>query len=121
MRRPVRRRFQVVNADMKAGEIRSDRRRFGGRGAARRNTFATVANVQVLRHARMSKNFAKAGNGGKVLCATCFDPEHPVDNVLDGDLSTFWPTTGMHVRNMFHLPMVVSTTANARPAVAVLL
>ena len=46
----------------------------------------------------MSKNFAKSGNGGKVLCATCFDPEHPVGNVLDDDLSTFWPTTGMHVR-----------------------
>ena len=66
----------------------------------------------------MSKNFAKSGNGGKVLCATCFDPEHPVNNVLDDDLSTFWPTTGMHVRNMFHLPMAVSTTANR---VAVLL
>ena len=45
----------------------------------------------------MSKNFALPTNGGKVLCATCYDPDHPSSNIISDDTASFWPTTGMQV------------------------
>eukprot|EP00947_MAST-08B_sp_MAST-8B-sp1_P004067 g4067.t1 len=32
----------------------------------------------------------------KVLAATCNDPRHPPSNILNGDNSQFWSTTGLY-------------------------
>eukprot|EP00118_Oscarella_pearsei_P000178 m.4381 g.4381 ORF g.4381 m.4381 type:complete len:139 (+) comp10630_c0_seq1:28-444(+) len=38
---------------------------------------------------------AHHSNGGLILLATSNDPNHPCQNIIDGDKTTFWSTTGL--------------------------
>ena len=43
----------------------------------------------------MTRNLASDASGGEITAVTCFDPSHPKENMIDGDSSTFWVTTGL--------------------------
>nr|XP_058966582.1 intraflagellar transport protein 25 homolog [Pocillopora verrucosa] len=38
---------------------------------------------------------ALSSAGATIALATSFDENHPPENIIDGSLDTFWPTTGM--------------------------
>jgi len=59
--------------------------------------------------------------GGKVLMATCLDPSHHWDNVLDPSTQTFWMSTGLYPQEILlalgktgRISSVVLTSTNVR-------
>ncbi|XP_062506809.1 intraflagellar transport protein 25 homolog [Corticium candelabrum] len=43
----------------------------------------------------MTYDVAHKSSGGLVVLATSSDSRHPPENIIDGDKSTFWVTTGL--------------------------
>eukprot|EP01138_Halocafeteria_seosinensis_P014259 gb/GECG01014559.1/.p1 GENE.gb/GECG01014559.1/~~gb/GECG01014559.1/.p1 ORF type:complete len:141 (+),score=12.46 gb/GECG01014559.1/:1-423(+) len=41
-------------------------------------------------------DLAHVSRGASIFSSTSYDPEHDANNIIDGDESTFWATTGMY-------------------------
>ena len=69
----------------------------------------------------MSDNLALDSAGAEVVAVTCFDPARPKDNMIDGDLGTFWSTTGLFPQEVVvklsgesHVTSIETVTTNAQ-------
>ncbi|KAI8930292.1 galactose-binding domain-like protein, partial [Entophlyctis helioformis] len=57
------------------------------------------------------ENIALASNGAKLALATSEHPKHPPDCILDGNLKTFWISTGLYPQEFvvsFPAPVSIS-------------
>ena len=69
----------------------------------------------------MSDNLALDSAGAEVVAVTAFDPARPKDNMIDGDLGTFWSTTGLFPQEVVvklsgesHVTSIETVTTNAQ-------
>ena len=54
-----------------------------------------LSSEPVSAHTSM-RDLARRDSGGKIVLTTCSDRNHLPENMLDGQESTFWITTGMY-------------------------
>ena len=66
-------------------------------------------------------DFGLAKNGAEVVTATCMDPERPASNIVEGDESLYWSTTGLYPQeviirlgNNIEISRIKTVTSNVR-------